>query len=150
MTPYTFHTGDARKVKVDNSSQFRTLRFYGKNIYPSLLLSQMLDLYVGSHVAVTLDEDSPMDIYIRKADDKDDNRNTQTATVCADSVRKGTLVFSSKAVVDYVLNLLGNPTSAVLYVSPTPTFIGKKKYYKILINQIKKIVWQKDTTHNSI
>lgn len=141
MTPYTFHSGDARKACQNNASQFRTLRFYGKNIYPSGLLAESLGLCAGSHVAVTLDEEHPERIYIRRADDADDNKSTQTAQVCTDSIRKGTLVFSSKAVVTHILGFFRGASTVTLYVSPNPTIIEDKNYYQIFTNKFKHITW---------
>lgn len=150
MTPYTFHSGDARKMCQDNQSKFLTLRFYGKNIYPSGMLADMLGLHVGAHVAITLDEDKPENVYIRRADDADDDRSTQTAKVCYDCVRKGTLVFSSKAVVDYILGFFHGAASVTLYVSPAPVIINNKVYYRIITNQFHKVTWLKDMTPSGI
>jgi len=132
MTPYTFSLKDAKRLRVDNTSSRRTLRFYGKNIYPSALLADSLGLDSGSHVAITLDEDRPTNIFIRKADDADDNECTQTATVAYDCKRKGTYVFSSVAVVRHILELVGADKSVTMYVSPRPTTIEGKMYYRIL------------------
>ena len=131
MTLYTFRKSDARTSKVDNHSTRRTLRFYGKNIYPSVLLAEMLGLYAGAHIAISVDEDDPKHVYIRRADDSDDNSRTQTARVCSDCIRKGTLVFSAKAVCDYISELVGH-TNPTLFVSPVPIYLNNKKFYRIL------------------
>jgi predicted nucleotidyltransferase len=91
----------------------------------------MLNLEQGAHIAITLDEDNPDKIYIRKADDADDNSETQTAKVY--NHRLGTFKCRSRAVVEHVLSITEANTSVTLFVSPKPMVIEGKTYYRIIV-----------------
>lgn len=137
MTPYTFRANDSRRAysfaSKGRPALYRTLNFRDRFIIPSKTLSEMLNLVHGAHVGITLDEDNPDKIYIRRADDDDDNSNTQTSCVCWDKACRGTFRFSSKAVVEHVLSITEANTSVTLFVSPKPTVIEGKTYYRIIV-----------------
>lgn len=139
MTPYTFTRLDSRYGVAHNTrgsiSNRRTLLFTGQRIIPSKMLAEQLRLVPGAHVAITMDEDNPSKIYIRRADDPDDNEKTQTARVSLYNKQKGILIFCSTPVVNHVLSVTEADISATLYVSPNATEIGGKKYYRIIVEQ---------------
>lgn len=126
MTPYTFTPSDSR-----NLSNRMTLRFAGKNIFPSLMLSNFLGINEGSHVAFMIDLDKPENIYIRKTEDNE----VYTSVVSMNDRLKGKLSMSAKAVVNHVLSTVRSPASFTCYVAAKPITIDGKKYYRILTNQ---------------
>lgn len=136
MTPYTFLSNDSRKELTCNPKGSKstrcTLYFKGQNIVPSKMLAEQLKLKRGAHVAITVDEDKPSSIFIRRADDLDDNSNTQTAKVCWSSRSRGTYKFCSVAVVKHILSVIEAESSAVLFVAPKPTNICGKEYFRII------------------
>lgn len=139
MTPYTFTRLDSQYGLAHNTkgsiSNRRTMLFTGQRIVPSKMLAEQLGLVPGAHVAITMDEDNTSKIFIRRADDPDDNATTQTAKVSLGDRKKGTLVFCSVAVVNHVLSITEADISATLYVSPNATEIDGKKYYRIIVEQ---------------
>ncbi len=111
----------------------RTLNVHHTAIYPSVLLCQEMGLVKGAHVAIAFREDQPDKVYIRRADDNDDNEKTQSAKVhSALSREKPTVKFCAMGAAKHILAIAG-ATKGTFYVAATPTRLKDgKEYYRII------------------
>lgn len=128
MTPYIFGNKDSRSTSDGSSSVRMTLRFSGKSIYPSNLLADFLDIIEGSYVTFMLDIDNPTNMYIRKAEENEE----WTSKVSLRDSKKMKLGMSAMAVANHVRVITSAKKSVTCYVSPKPTIVDGKRYYRII------------------
>lgn len=142
MSFYTFRKNDARKSTshgIRKSSQ-RTLCFRPYGIYPSMQLCEQMSLYNGTHVAISYSMEKPSLIFIRHADDPDDDEQTQTAKVhYALGQQRKSCKFNAREVVKHIFLLTGATLSITLYVSQKTTRINGKEYYRIMVENPLRI-----------
>lgn len=118
-------------------SLFATLNISKK--YSKMVLSvaacKLLGLCIGDHVSIIYDETENA-LYIRRAEDPDDGRDTQTAKCSKLYGHDTSCIIRCKEVIGIIMDNVGSYESVTVMLSKKKTRIGWKGYHKILTDTI--------------